>query len=98
MLLVGDSAGLAWPESGEGIAPAVESGLTAARTIVAGGGHVRASGAPAYAQAIGATAKAGMTLPTPLARGLLRVPAVARYALDRWFLRTTERRLPAKAA
>ena len=97
VLLVGDSAGLAWPESGEGIAPAVDSGLAAARAIIAGGGRVRASEAPAYARAIGATATAGMTLPTPLARGLLRVPAVARYALDRWFLRTTDRR-PARAA
>jgi menaquinone-9 beta-reductase len=32
-VLVGDSAGLAWPQSGEGIRPAVESGLLAARAI-----------------------------------------------------------------
>ena len=33
VLLVGDAAGLAYPESGEGIRPAVESGLLAARVI-----------------------------------------------------------------
>jgi len=34
-VLVGDSAGLAWPQSGEGIRPAVESGLLAARALAA---------------------------------------------------------------
>jgi flavin-dependent dehydrogenase len=34
--LIGDSAGLAWPQSGEGIRPAVESGLLAARALAAG--------------------------------------------------------------
>jgi geranylgeranyl reductase family protein len=33
-LLVGDAAGLAYPYSGEGIRPAVESGLLAAQTII----------------------------------------------------------------
>jgi menaquinone-9 beta-reductase len=31
---VGDAAGLAYPQSGEGIRPAIESGLIAASTIV----------------------------------------------------------------
>ena len=35
LLLVGDSAGLANPRSGEGIRPAVESGIAAAETIIA---------------------------------------------------------------
>ncbi len=34
-VLIGDSAGLAWPQSGEGIRPAVESGLLAAEAIAA---------------------------------------------------------------
>ena len=38
MLLVGDAAGLAYPQSGEGILPAIESGLLAAQTIAAGKG------------------------------------------------------------
>ena len=35
LLLVGDAAGLAYPQSGEGIRPAVESGLMAAETLLA---------------------------------------------------------------
>ena len=89
VLLIGDAAGLAWPESGEGIAPAVESGVIAARTIVRSGGRFAAVDAPAYAKAIGAIAKSGPSVPAPLARGLLRVPPFVRYALDRWFLRVT---------
>jgi menaquinone-9 beta-reductase len=38
-LLIGDAAGLAYPQSGEGILPAIESGLVAARTIVAAKGQ-----------------------------------------------------------
>ena len=38
-LLVGDAAGLAYPKSGEGIRPAVESGLLAAQTILAADGR-----------------------------------------------------------
>ncbi|HXE63480.1 MAG TPA: hypothetical protein VN519_08055, partial [Bryobacteraceae bacterium] len=37
-LLIGDSAGLARPLSGEGILPAIESGLLAAEIILAAGG------------------------------------------------------------
>jgi geranylgeranyl reductase family protein len=38
-LLVGDAAGLAYPKSGEGIRPAIESGLLAAQTIVEADGR-----------------------------------------------------------
>jgi len=41
VLLVGDSAGLAYPQSGEGIRPAIESGLMAARVIVEAAGDYR---------------------------------------------------------
>jgi len=34
ILLIGDAAGLAYPESGEGIRPAIESGLLAAQVII----------------------------------------------------------------
>ena len=34
-MLVGDAAGLAYPESGEGIRPAIESGRLAAETLIA---------------------------------------------------------------
>lgn len=39
MLLIGDAAGLAYPQSGEGIRPAVESGLMAADTIMQAEGN-----------------------------------------------------------
>src|SRR5207302_6597933 len=34
VVLIGDAAGLAYPQSGEGIRPAIESGLMAAQVIV----------------------------------------------------------------
>ena len=44
VLLVGDAAGLAYPQSGEGIRPAIESGLIAASTIIeAHGQYTRAA-------------------------------------------------------
>jgi menaquinone-9 beta-reductase len=39
VLLIGDSAGLAYSMSGEGILPAIESGLLAAEVIRAAGGN-----------------------------------------------------------
>ena len=47
-LLVGDAAGLAYPKSGEGIRPAIESGLLAARTIVEADGRYDESRLAAY--------------------------------------------------
>ena len=38
VLLIGDSAGLAYPQSGEGIGPAIESGLLAAQIILQSAG------------------------------------------------------------
>src|SRR5207249_10553209 len=38
VLLIGDAAGLAYSQSGEGIRPAIESGLLAAKAILAAGG------------------------------------------------------------
>jgi geranylgeranyl reductase family protein len=88
VLLVGDAAGLAWPESGEGIAPAVESGIAAAR-LIAGVDTPEEPGARHAYDAATAAAEDGWALPIPAAvsRSLLHVPAVARLALDRWFLR-----------
>jgi len=51
-LLIGDAAGLAYPKSGEGIRPAIESGLLAATTVAeAAGRYDEASLAP-YARRI----------------------------------------------
>ncbi len=49
-LLVGDALGLAWPQSGEGIGPAVESGMLAAEAIAAAGGDYRAARLMTYAE------------------------------------------------
>jgi geranylgeranyl reductase family protein len=95
MMVVGDAAGLAYPESGEGIRPAVESGRLAAETLVAGGGRIgrddlqpyeaelrtRYPPARPYPDAFSGVVKA-------LGRGLMRSPAFTRHVLiDRWFLR-----------
>jgi len=97
VLLIGDAAGLAYPRSGEGIRPAVESGLLAARTIVEAGGDPAARGLARYGERI--EARFGPRAPRPpggagapgwkraLAGRLLATPAFARrVVLDRWFL------------
>ena len=50
--VVGDAAGLAYPESGEGIRPAVESALLAAEAIRACNGQYTASRLQAYSETI----------------------------------------------
>lgn len=52
VLLVGDAAGLAHPKSGEGIRPAVESGLLAAELAAAANGDYRASRLEPYVDAL----------------------------------------------
>jgi len=99
-LLVGDAAGLAYPQSGEGIRPAVESGLLAARTILAAGGDCRAERLRPYEKALrgrlGSPGNAPNGSPPPsLRRALARFllgsrPLARRVVLDRWFLRRGE--------
>ena len=45
---IGDAAGLAYSESGEGIGPAVQSGLMAAETILAARGDYRLESLDSY--------------------------------------------------
>jgi geranylgeranyl reductase family protein len=52
VVLIGDAAGLAYAQSGEGIRPAIESGLLAARAIVAAGRDTRAAASEAYRLAV----------------------------------------------
>lgn len=95
LALVGDAAGLAYPESGEGIKPAIESGRLAADTLAAGS-------APGLAQALAAYEHALRRLYPPvtahaapvqkaratIGRWLLGSAAFTRHVLlDRWFLR-----------
>jgi len=97
-MLVGDAAGLASPRSGEGIRPAIESGLLAAATIIEARGQYAGRRLDGYADRLRARFGNGRLeralrrfLPAPLeraiVRGLLESPAFVRHVvLDGWFL------------
>jgi geranylgeranyl reductase family protein len=95
LLLIGDAAGLAYPESGEGIRPAIESGILAAKTLIAAGGRHRLEDLLPYEASIGRLHPHIIGAPpllrsvqTPIGRALLRSPLLTRHIiLDRWFLR-----------
>jgi len=103
VLLIGDAAGLAYPHSGEGIRPAVESGLIAASTIVeAHRGHTRdplrlyeVRLRERFGRRHGLSSFVSQAVPSQLGRVLgpllLRTPLFVRHVLlDRWFLHTHE--------
>ncbi len=99
-LLVGDAAGLAFATSGEGILPAVESGLLAAEAVLSAKGDYRASQLSRYATAIqqrlgsrepSFATRAAQRLPDfivrNLIRRLMRRPGfVQDHLLSQWFL------------
>ncbi len=96
VLLIGDAAGLAYPQSGEGIRPAVESGLIAAAVIAQSGGDYRDQRLQAYRDQLRArlgpeAAAAGDMVPGFLRKLLAGALLGSRWAtrrvvLDRWFL------------
>ena len=98
VLLIGDAAGLAYPQSGEGIRPAIESGLMAADAILRADTRYGRERLQAYGQDLEARfGKAGPNIPTSsrwvtslqqaIGRRLLANPWFARHiVLDRWFL------------
>jgi flavin-dependent dehydrogenase len=100
VLLLGDAAGLAYPQSGEGIRPAIESGVMAASTILDAGGDYSRDRLDRYEKQLAArfgfaTHSNFPTLPasiaSTLAVGLMRVPFFVRHVvLDRWFLRSAD--------
>jgi geranylgeranyl reductase family protein len=106
-LLVGDAAGLAYPQSGEGIRPAIESGLMAAAAIVEARGRYDRDRLAAYErrlrQRFAPPALARMVssvlppaLSTSIAPSLFDNRWFVRHVLlDRWFLHAHE---PALAA
>ncbi|GFO61702.1 geranylgeranyl reductase [Geomonas silvestris] len=107
-LVIGDAAGLAYPESGEGILPAVESAILAAQTILCASADYRPRWLEPYAAAVaerfgGAGSAAGrMALPAPVqrlgTRLLLGTPWLTRHlVLDRWFLHREQRPLVPRA-
>jgi geranylgeranyl reductase family protein len=100
VLLVGDAAGLACPQSGEGIRPAVESGLLAAATVIAADGDFSAARLAPYcrrlADRFGATGSSGasaiaQSLRNRLGGKLLGNASFTRHVvLDRWFLHSKQ--------
>jgi flavin-dependent dehydrogenase len=108
ILLIGDAAGLAYPQSGEGIRPAVESGLIAAEVIHAANRDYRRARLEPYHSRLTARfgnkpkRAAAAERPAPawkrfLARTLVVQPWFARHiVIDRWFLHRHEAPLRSK--
>lgn len=101
VLLIGDAAGLAYTQSGEGIRPAVESALMAAQTIVAANGDYSLERMRCYSEKLiarfGPRHKQSVSEFLPgavkavLARGLMASPwFTRRVVLDGWFLHADE--------
>ena len=82
VVLIGDAAGLAYAQSGEGIRTAVESGLLAAETIAATAGDCSAGRLASYAERLrerfGESGRAN---------ALHHLPSGIRASLGRWLLR-----------
>ncbi|MCC6209916.1 MAG: NAD(P)/FAD-dependent oxidoreductase [Burkholderiales bacterium] len=88
-LLVGDAAGLAYPESGEGIRPAVESALLAAEAIRACNGQYTAGRLQAYSEKIQdrfGDRRVQASAPAPNANPLKQF-AASLLMRTRWFTR-----------
>jgi flavin-dependent dehydrogenase len=99
VLLVGDAAGLAYPQSGEGIRPAVESGLLAARVLRRAAGRYDAATLAEYDRLLAERFGPRRDKPGgisewiperwrgPVAGHVLSTPWFARrVVMDRWFL------------
>jgi flavin-dependent dehydrogenase len=95
VVLIGDAAGLAARESGEGIAPAIESALAATSTIVGAAGDYSRENLQPYAdwvsnrapgRSVGGSLRAHV--PAVVGRTLLYSPAFARMVVEHWFLRS----------
>ena len=96
-LLIGDAAGVSYPESGEGILPAVETAFLAARTVLGASGDYRQEKLTSYAAAVAArfggkgTSCGGFPLPAAVTRmggaAILSNGWLTKHlVLDRWFL------------
>jgi geranylgeranyl reductase family protein len=106
VLLIGDAAGLAYPQSGEGIRPAVESALLAAQVIVDCDGDYRRENLQPYVNLL--EARFGRREPSPgmldklpagfrkaVARQLMKNHWFSRNILTtRWFLHAQDKPLP----
>ena len=107
VMLLGDAAGLAHPQSGEGILPAVESALLAADTILACKGNYRRDNLEPYREKLYSRFEDSSKLPSsPISSMLSRfLGAKLLYSswftrnivLDRWFLHLNQNTLHAKS-
>lgn len=102
VILIGDAAGLAYPQSGEGIRPAIESGLIGASAILQAAGRYTRERLEDYEQRL--RARFGISgfarilthiVPDGVAVGLaprlLKTPWFVRHVLlHRWFLHAHE--------
>jgi len=97
VMLIGDAAGLAYPKSGEGIRPAVESALTAAEVILSAAGDYQRSKLLEYplqlAERLGQEDSSPDILPQSVKRFMSRKLMESKWfsrrvLLDRWFLNT----------
>lgn len=100
VVLIGDAAGLSYPQSGEGIRPAIESGIIAAQTILAANGRYETASLAPYQQRIEArfgkqrVKRSGgllSLLPARLRRALVGKLIgsdwfARRVIIERWFL------------
>jgi menaquinone-9 beta-reductase len=100
ILLIGDAAGLAYSQSGEGIRPAIESGLLAAQAIVAADRTYTRDRLEVYRTSLMArlgpssgdwSTAIGRRLPAAVMNAFARVLMATRWfprrvVLDRWFL------------
>jgi flavin-dependent dehydrogenase len=104
-ILIGDAAGLAYPQSGEGIRPAIESGLLAAEVIRTAAGNYSRERLADYAERLaarlggrqGSLEAAVQRLPSRLRNVCARLlftnkTFCRRVVADTWFLRTRFRR------
>ncbi len=104
MLLIGDAAGLAYKQSGEGIRPAIESGLLAAQAIARAQGNYSRESLERYGALLrkrfGTSGRdwasmIGQRLPSAWIGALGRTLLGTRWfvrdvVIDRWFLHTHE--------
>jgi flavin-dependent dehydrogenase len=102
-LLLGDAAGLSYPQSGEGILPAIESALLASDTILAANGDYRHDNLEPYAAHLAIRFGSSMkSLSPPHVSGLVRFIGakllssswfVRHIVLGHWFLHTDQQTL-----
>ncbi|MBE9567525.1 MAG: NAD(P)/FAD-dependent oxidoreductase, partial [Proteobacteria bacterium] len=107
VLLIGDSAGLAYPQSGEGIRPAIESAILAADVIRDCAGTYSSDTLQAYNEAM--ELRFGKRLPGPdtmerlpmfvkriFASQLMKTHWFTKNVVtDKWFLQTHQKPMPA---